>query len=152
MTERNLVSSFTGSAPFRLIPICLTWTKLLLTDVLKASCRNAWRNPDPITLIITLTPTPTLTPILALTPTLSLGLGEMGRHRFTWLIRHCPLSVQLCSYTTTSQAAHWPAVSNEDPNLEPPIGTSVHSKSTKPLIYLHQNWHERLCHPYVWLM
>ena len=32
-----------GSAPFRLIQICLMWTKLLLTDVLNAS----WRNPDP---------------------------------------------------------------------------------------------------------
>jgi len=36
-----------SSAPFRLIPILLTWTKLLLTDVLNASWRNTWRNPDP---------------------------------------------------------------------------------------------------------
>ena len=36
-----------GSAPFCLIPIRLTWTKLLLTDVLNASWRNARRNPDP---------------------------------------------------------------------------------------------------------
>ena len=38
---------YSGSAPFRLIPIRLTWTKLLLTDVLNAWWRNAWRNPDP---------------------------------------------------------------------------------------------------------
>ena len=36
-----------SSAPFRLISIHLTWTKLLLTDVLNASWRNAWCNTDP---------------------------------------------------------------------------------------------------------
>jgi len=72
-----------GSAPFRLIPIRLTWTKLLLTDGLNASWRNAWRNPDPNPI---LTPTPTPTPTLTLGLG-EMGLGEMGRLRIDSLTR-----------------------------------------------------------------
>ena len=92
--NQNLVQVFGhGSAPFRLIPIRLMWTKLLLTDVFNASWRNPNPNPNPSPYPystpnpnlnpnpnpnpnpnhnpITLIPTLTLTPIPTLTQTLT---------------------------------------------------------------------------------
>jgi len=90
-----------GSAPFRLIPIRLMWTKLLLTSL---THHDVTLTPT-LTLIptLTLTPIPTLTQTI--TPTLTLGLGEMGRPPYCSCCSMCHiLQLQLLCYVDVVKA------------------------------------------------